>query len=86
MVYRIPNESCLGPARASFRREHARMAASVLSHLDPDFIPLLHEVGSSLRRLFRADDKALALATSGTGGRRWKPPWPTSLPTACAAS
>jgi alanine-glyoxylate transaminase/serine-glyoxylate transaminase/serine-pyruvate transaminase len=43
------------------------MAAPVLSHLDPDFIPLLHEVGSSLRRLFRADDKALALATSGTG-------------------
>jgi len=43
------------------------MAAPVLSHLDPDFIPLLHEVGSSLRRLFRVDDKALALATSGTG-------------------
>ena len=43
------------------------MAAPVLSHLDPDFVPLLHEVGLSLRRLFRADDKALALATSGTG-------------------
>src|SRR6187397_98288 len=43
------------------------MAAPVLSHLDPDFVPLLHEVGASLRRLFRADDKALALATSGTG-------------------
>jgi alanine-glyoxylate transaminase/serine-glyoxylate transaminase/serine-pyruvate transaminase len=43
------------------------MAAPVLSHLDPDFVPLLAEVGSSLRRLFRADDKSLALATSGTG-------------------
>src|SRR5678815_3561001 len=43
------------------------MAAPVLSHLDPDFVPLLSEVGASLRRLFRADDKSLALATSGTG-------------------
>ena len=43
------------------------MAAPVLSHLDPDFVPLLKEVGSSVRRLFRADDQALALATSGTG-------------------
>ena len=43
------------------------MSAPVLSHLDPDFMPLLQEVGTSLRRLFRADEKALALATSGTG-------------------
>src|SRR5262245_47317173 len=43
------------------------MSAPVLSHLDPDFVPLLGEVGAGLRRLFRADDKALALATSGTG-------------------
>ena len=43
------------------------MAAPVLSHLDPDFVPLLKDVGSSLRRLFRADAEALALATSGTG-------------------
>ena len=43
------------------------MAAPVLSHLDPDFVPLLTEVSASLRRLFRTDDKALALATSGTG-------------------
>lgn len=43
------------------------MAAPVLSHLDPDFVPLLKQVGSSVRRLFRADDQALALATSGTG-------------------
>ena len=43
------------------------MSAPVLSHLDPEFRPVLTEVASSLRRLFRADDKALALATSGTG-------------------
>ena len=43
------------------------MAAPVLSHLDPDFLPLLDDVRLSLRRVFRADEKALTLATSGTG-------------------
>ena len=43
------------------------MAAPVLSHLDPDFIPLLDDVRTSLQRVFRADDKALTIATSGTG-------------------
>jgi alanine-glyoxylate transaminase / serine-glyoxylate transaminase / serine-pyruvate transaminase len=43
------------------------MAAPVLSHLDPDFVPLLDDVRASLRRLFRADDNALTIATSGTG-------------------
>ncbi len=43
------------------------MAAPVLSHLDPDFVPLLGDVVTSLRRLFKTDDRALALATSGTG-------------------
>ena len=43
------------------------MAAPVLSHLDPEFVPLLDDVRASLRRVFRADDKALTLATSGTG-------------------
>src|SRR5687767_8635576 len=43
------------------------MAATVLSHLDPEFVPLLDEVRASLQRVFRADDKALTLATSGTG-------------------
>src|ERR671912_1341896 len=43
------------------------MAAPVLSHLDPDFVPLLDDVRASLRRVFRADEKALTLATSGTG-------------------
>ncbi len=43
------------------------LAAPVLSHLDPDFVPLLDDVRASLRRVFRADDKALTLATPGTG-------------------
>ena len=43
------------------------MSAPVLSHLDPDFVPLLGDVVTSLRRLFKTDDRALALATSGTG-------------------
>jgi alanine-glyoxylate transaminase/serine-glyoxylate transaminase/serine-pyruvate transaminase len=43
------------------------MASPVLSHLDPDFVPLLDEVRASLQRVFRADDKALTIATSGTG-------------------
>jgi alanine-glyoxylate transaminase/serine-glyoxylate transaminase/serine-pyruvate transaminase len=43
------------------------MAAPVLSHLDPDFVPLLDDVRISLGRLFRADEQALTIATSGTG-------------------
>lgn len=43
------------------------MAAPVLSHLDPDFVPLLDDVRASLGRLFKADEKALTIATSGTG-------------------
>ncbi len=43
------------------------MAAPVLSHLDPDFVPLLDDVRLSLRRVFHADDGALTIATSGTG-------------------
>ena len=43
------------------------LAAPVLSHLDPDFVPLLDDVRASLHRVFRADSKALTIATSGTG-------------------
>jgi len=43
------------------------MGAPVLSHLDPEFVPMLDDVRASLLRVFRADDKALTLATSGTG-------------------
>src|SRR5688500_4039009 len=43
------------------------LAAPVLSHLDPDFVPMLDDVRESLRRVFRADSRALTLATSGTG-------------------
>ena len=43
------------------------LSAPVLSHLDPEFVPLLDDVRASLRRVFRTDDQALTLATSGTG-------------------
>ncbi|HZL92957.1 MAG TPA: alanine--glyoxylate aminotransferase family protein [Vicinamibacterales bacterium] len=43
------------------------MAAPVLSHLDPDFVPMLDEVRASLQRVFRADNKAFTIAASGTG-------------------
>jgi alanine-glyoxylate transaminase / serine-glyoxylate transaminase / serine-pyruvate transaminase len=43
------------------------LAAPVLSHLDPDFVPLLDDVRASLRRVFKADEQALTIATSGTG-------------------
>jgi alanine-glyoxylate transaminase / serine-glyoxylate transaminase / serine-pyruvate transaminase len=43
------------------------LSAPVLSHLDPDFVPMLDDVRASLQRVFRADNKALAIATSGTG-------------------
>ena len=43
------------------------LSAPVLSHLDPDFVPLLDDVRASLQRVFRADSKALTIATSGTG-------------------
>jgi alanine-glyoxylate transaminase / serine-glyoxylate transaminase / serine-pyruvate transaminase len=55
-----------GPSLISPRVMRA-MAAPVLSHLDPDFVPLLDEVRASLQRVFRADSKALTIATSGTG-------------------
>lgn len=43
------------------------MAAPVLSHLDPDFVPLLDDVRASLQRVFRADSRSLTIAISGTG-------------------
>jgi alanine-glyoxylate transaminase/serine-glyoxylate transaminase/serine-pyruvate transaminase len=43
------------------------LGAPVLSHLDPDFVPMLDEVRALLQKVFRADAKALTLATSGTG-------------------
>jgi len=55
-----------GPSLISPRVMRA-MAAPVLSHLDPDFVPMLDEVRALLQRVFRADSKALTIATSGTG-------------------
>jgi alanine-glyoxylate transaminase/serine-glyoxylate transaminase/serine-pyruvate transaminase len=55
-----------GPSQIAPRVMRA-LGAPVLSHLDPDFVPLLDDVRASLRRVFRADDQALTIATSGTG-------------------
>jgi alanine-glyoxylate transaminase/serine-glyoxylate transaminase/serine-pyruvate transaminase len=43
------------------------LGAPVLSHLDPEFVPMLDDVRALLLKVFRADDQALTLATSGTG-------------------
>lgn len=43
------------------------LGTPVLSHLDPEFMLILDEVRVLLRRVFRADEKALTLVTSGTG-------------------
>lgn len=56
-----PGPSLIAP------RVMSALAAPVLSHLDPDFVPMLDDVRVSLGRLFRADEKALTIATSGTG-------------------
>jgi alanine-glyoxylate transaminase/serine-glyoxylate transaminase/serine-pyruvate transaminase len=55
-----------GPSMIAPRVMRA-MAAPMLSHLDPDFLPLLDDVRSGLQRLFRSDSKAFTIATSGTG-------------------
>ena len=58
----------LGPGPSLIpARVMSALAAPVLSHLDPDFVPLLDDVRLSLRKVFRADDKSLTIATSGTG-------------------
>src|SRR4029453_874071 len=43
------------------------LAAPVLSHLDPEFVPMLDEVRGLLPRVFSVDTKAPELAASGTG-------------------
>jgi alanine-glyoxylate transaminase/serine-glyoxylate transaminase/serine-pyruvate transaminase len=43
------------------------LSAPVLSHLDPEFVPMLDEVRQLLQKVFKADAQALTLATSGTG-------------------
>jgi alanine-glyoxylate transaminase/serine-glyoxylate transaminase/serine-pyruvate transaminase len=43
------------------------MSAPMLSHLDPDFVQIMDDVRARLAALFRAGDRAFALAVSGTG-------------------
>ena len=55
-----------GPSLIASRVMRA-LAAPVLSHLDPEFVPMLDDVRASLQRVFRADGRSLTIATSGTG-------------------
>ena len=55
-----------GPSQMPPRVMRA-MASPMLSHLDPEFVPLMDEVRAGLQRLFRADSEAFAIAISGTG-------------------
>ena len=55
-----------GPSLISPRVMRA-MAAPVLGHLDPDFVPLLDDVRARLGRIFHAPEGTLTIATSGTG-------------------
>ena len=55
-----------GPSLISPRVMRA-LAAPVLGPLDPDFVLLLDETRELLGRVMRADDRALTIATSGTG-------------------
>ncbi len=55
-----------GPSQIAPRVMRA-LATPVLSHLDPDFVPLLDDVRARLRTTFRAPESAVTLAISGTG-------------------
>ena len=43
------------------------MGAPILSHLDPEFVPLLDDVRARLGRVFQAPEDSLTIAVSGTG-------------------
>ena len=51
-----------GPSLIAARVMRA-LAAPVLSHLDPEFVPMLDDVRASLQRVFRADSRSLTIAT-----------------------
>ena len=58
----------LGPGPSMIApRVLSAMGAPMLSHLDPDFVQLMDDVRARLRTLYRADEKALTIAISGTG-------------------
>ena len=58
----------LGPGPSTIAPRVIRaMGAPILSHLDPDFVPLLDDVRSRLGRVFRAPEGSLTISTSGTG-------------------
>lgn len=63
-----PERILLGPGPSPIAPRVMRaMAAPVLSHLDPDLLPILDDIRTRLGRTFRASDGSFALAISGTG-------------------
>jgi alanine-glyoxylate transaminase/serine-glyoxylate transaminase/serine-pyruvate transaminase len=58
----------LGPGPSTIAPRVLRaMGAPVLSHLDPEFVPLLDDVRAHLARVFRTPEGTLTIAVSGTG-------------------
>jgi alanine-glyoxylate transaminase/serine-glyoxylate transaminase/serine-pyruvate transaminase len=58
----------LGPGPSTIAPRVLRaMGSPVLSHLDPDFVPLLDDVRARLKAVFQAPDESLTIAMSGTG-------------------
>jgi alanine-glyoxylate transaminase/serine-glyoxylate transaminase/serine-pyruvate transaminase len=58
----------LGPGPSTIAPRVLRaMGAPVLSHLDPDLVPLLDDVRTRLGRVFQAPEETLTIAVSGTG-------------------
>ena len=58
----------LGPGPSPMAPRVMRALGSpMLSHLDPEFVPLMDDVRERLGGLFRADTDAFAVAISGTG-------------------
>ena len=58
----------LGPGPSPMApRVMQALGAPMLSHLDPDFLPIMDDVRLRLQGLYRADQKAFTIAISGTG-------------------
>lgn len=58
----------LGPGPSTIAPRVMRaMSAPILSHLDPDFVPLLDDVRTRLAGVFQSPPDSLTIAISGTG-------------------
>ena len=69
-MHKLPDTEriLLGPGPSMMAPRVMRaLGAPMLGHLDPEFTPIMDDVRHGLRRLFRADASAFAIAISGTG-------------------